>query len=153
LREGDEGYDKLKKMRSDRIEKANTEQELLERYNSNMENFPAKFDEWASQRGLKEEDKEGMFAFLDDMLVKLVSGDVDKDVLDKIYQAYSYKRDIGDLDEDRAIAAKNAENVNQKSETPILPIPEGNSPVSKPKMEAGKTPFDDVFENEKRRKF
>jgi len=129
MKEGDEGYDKLSQLRKDRIDKANTEKELLDKYNSNMESFPQKFDQWAEARKLSNEDKEGMYALLDDMLMKLVSGDIDEDVLDKMYQAYSYKRDIGELEEDNAVAEANAENANQKESKPIMPVPEGVSPA------------------------
>ena len=146
MREGDEGYENLKKIRSDRIEKSNMENELLDKYNKNKEDFPAMFEQWAGVRGLKDEDKEGMYSFLDDMLVKLVSGDVDKDILDKMYQAYAYKRDMGELDEDKAIAQANAENANQKQEKPLVAIPEGSSPkANNPDNQTKNTPFEDVF--------
>jgi len=146
MKEGDEGYENLKKIRNDRLEKSNTENELLEKYNSNMENFPAMFDEWATKRGLNDADKEGMYALLDDMLIKLASGDVDAEVLDKMYQAYSYKRDIGDLEEDKSIAAANAENANTKPQKSLVAIPEGTSPAVKPDAPKQKTnPSEDVF--------
>ena len=142
LREGDEGYEKLKKMRSDRIERAEMEQELLNKYNSNMESFPKKFDDWSMVRKLTDGDKDGMYSFLDDMLVKLVSGDVDEDVLDKVYQAYTYKREIGNLEEDEAIAKANAEGAGKKPAADILPIPESTSPAKKPTVAQQKTdPF------------
>jgi len=131
VREGDEGYDNLKKVRNDRMEKSKIEQELLDKYNTNMESFPAKFDAWAESKNLTEEDKDGMYSFLDGLLSKLVTGDLDEEVLDKMYQAYSYKRDMGELEEDKAIATANVENTKQKPVKPIMPMPDGTSPAVK----------------------
>jgi hypothetical protein len=153
MREGDEGYDNLKKIRGDRIEKSNAEQELLDKYNANMESFPARYDAWAEQNGLTDEDKDGLYAFLESMLPKLITGDLDEEILDKMYQAYSYKRDLGDLEEDKAIATANVENAKSKPAAPVMPIPEGTSPAVKPDIPKEKVdPLTEVYENEMKKK-
>ena len=67
-------------------------------------------------------------------------------MLDKVYQAYSYKREIGDLEEDKAIAQANTDNANNKPNKNLLPMPDGKSPVAKPEMPKQRiNPLDEIY--------
>jgi hypothetical protein len=147
LKEGDEGYDKVQEMMDKRVARDNQDSELYEKYNTNMSTFPQRFEEWAKSREVAEEEKNDFLTYMDDMLVKLVTGEIDEEVLDKMLQSYRYKQEIGDIGEDAAIAEANTNKGNASAKDALLKVPEGVSPKSAtPAPKKKQTPLGELFQ-------
>ena len=67
-------------------------------------------------------------------MVKLVTGEIDEDTLNRMWESFKYKEDIAALEEDLGISKENEITLPTEDKEPIMPLPEGN--VAKPAAEA-----------------
>ena len=123
LREGDDGYDNVQNKIKERIQREAADREIMGKWDSAMETFPKTFKSWVEGKNITDADKNDFADFLSDTMTKLATGQVDAELLDRMWESFKYKSDIGALSEDMGIAKANEMPVTQTNE-PIMPMPE-----------------------------
>lgn len=148
LREGDEGYDVAQERRNNRIEQERINSDLKNRYEKNMELFPSIFEEFKAEKGMSDEEADTFIDYTVQLAERIVTGEMGKEEMEKLWQAYRYPEDIAAVDEDLAIADVNA-NLNEKSSPDDdFEIPVGSTPAAKtmPDMSPKRNPLEEVIQ-------
>ena len=134
LQEGDEGYEDVQSRVQSRMQREGAEKEISSKWEAAMQKFPETFKAWADAKNIETEERDMFADFLADTMVKLVTGEIDDDTLNRMWESFKYKEDIAALEEDLGISNENKTPISTEDETPIMPLPEGN--VAKPAAEA-----------------
>ena len=145
LREGDEGYDQVQELVNKRVQQELADKAIVQKHEQNMANFPEKLDKWAEAKNIDEAEKVNFSDFIGEFMVKIVTGDVEDEELNKLWDSYKYKSDVSDLQEDLGISNANAAPKTAK-QGDILPIPQSTTPAAKPAPEPSQQKIDPLTE-------
>lgn len=134
LKEGDDGYEDVQSKVQNRMQREGAEKEISAKWDAAMQKFPETFKAWADAKNIEDSERNGFADFLADTMVKLVTGEIDDDTLNRMWESFKYKEDIAALEEDLGISKENEMPLSTEGKEPIMPLPEGN--VAKPAAEA-----------------
>jgi hypothetical protein len=127
LKDGDEGYSSVQSRINERMKREAEDQNIMSKWEDAMQKFPETFNKWASDKNIPEEERNSFADFLSETMMKLATGEVDEDMLNRMWESFIYKKDVQVLNEDLNIANANAESSPEISKEPIMPIPESAS--------------------------
>jgi hypothetical protein len=129
LKEGDEGYDIAQKRRADFLEREKINTDLLGRMEQTKESAPLVFSEFIADIGASETEADAFNAYAMDLAERIATGELGKEELKKLWQAFKYEEDVAAIDEDLSIASMNSE-IPQEDEEDFA-LPSGSTPATK----------------------
>lgn len=140
-----ESYKKAVEERNDRRKAA---AERIKELEQNMEISEGVFSNFVKEEGLDEKELESFNSFLQDMFDNIERGNISREILLKLYQAYKFKEAVADAKEDGLIEGRN-EAIEAKREKKINGgdgMPTSGGSVDKPKETTDTMPIDVVDE-------
>lgn len=140
LQEGEEGYDMAQERMNKRIAREQAQDEINAKWEANKDKIPQTLQAWSEAKGLNETELDNFVEFILSISERILTGDIDEDVLSQLYKSYTYDDKVGEVEEDKAIAENNAKPA--KKSAPSMPMPANNAPSPKTTL-----PKEDSFES------
>lgn len=100
----------------------------------NLNEFQPSLDKFAADNNIPEDKKEQFVTFLETEIPNMIAARFTPELLKRLYQAFTYEEEMGNMIEDKAIQEKN--NELPKENKPLMPNLEANQSAKKsPKRE------------------
>lgn len=101
----------------------------------NLNEFQPSLDKFAADNNIPEDKKEQFVTFLETEIPNMIAARFTPELLKRLYQAFTYEEEMGNMIEDKAIQEKN--NERPKENKPLMPNLEANQSAKKyPKKES-----------------